>query len=129
MSHRQTSAIIPALRWALARALGVEVVLALLVAAFGFGGPIFDPPWYSQVLPATQLPGILLLERLGFCCGYMNGLVLSDEMIGRWGGLTTVGAPILFAANTAVLAMLLWAGRLGWRLLRPRRDAPGAAAV
>ena len=118
-----------AILWAGTRALIAEMVLAVLVAIFGFGGSVMDTRWYELVLPTTQAPGIALLATLGLCCGFRNGLVISDVIVGRWGGLTTAGMPILFVANTLMFAAILLVGRILWRGLNRRRlegDAPAA---
>jgi hypothetical protein len=109
-----------------------QTACAVAILVFGFGSP-FDlgpSPWYFEILPATQLPGILLLTRLGLCCGFASHLVISDVIMDRWGGLTPVGVPILFAANTLVvslvlfLVIVLW---LRWRSAPPIQTIPPAA--
>ena len=115
------------LRWALL----YETVCAVAILIFGFGPP-FDlgpSPWYFEILPATQVPGILLLTRLGLCCGFASHLVKSDVIMDRWGGLTPMGVPLLFLANTLVVTLALLAVRLlwGWRRVRPIQSVPPAA--
>ena len=92
--------------WGMRRAIQVELLLALLIAVFGFGSFGFESAWYHEVLPATQLPGTLLLSELGLCCGYANGLVIADEIGNRYGGLTLIGVPLLAAANVIALSLL-----------------------
>ena len=115
------------LRWALL----YETVCAVAILIFGFGPP-FDlgpSPWYFAILPVTQLPGILLITRLGLCCGFASHLVISDVIMDRWGGLTPLGVPILFVANTLVVTLVLLAVTLlwGWRRARPIQSMPPAA--
>ena len=118
-------------RRCLRRALLYETVCAVAILIFGFGPP-FDlgpSPWYFEILPVTQLPGILLLTRLGLCCGFASHLVISDVIMDRWGGLTPLGVPILFVANTLVVTLVLLAVALlwGWRRARPIQSMPPAA--
>lgn len=88
-------------------AFAVEVVLMTSIAIWGFGG--WQSEWYQDVLAMTQSPGIALLTDMGLCCGYYNGLVITDVWGPHWNGLTQVGIPILVVANTPGLLVL---GRL-----------------
>lgn len=116
----------PAAQWAVRRALLLELALATLIAVFGFGAFGFDEAWYHALLPATQLPGIWLLTELGLCCGFANGLVISDVILNRYGGLTPVGVPLLFGANVGVLSLLLTLARLASLRWRSRSAAASA---
>jgi hypothetical protein len=104
------------------RALLYETVCTVAILIFGFGPP-FDvgpSPWYFEILPASQLPGIVLLTRLGLCCGFASPLVISDAIMDRWGGLTPVGAPILFMANALAIALILFPCAALWSRRRSR---------
>ena len=108
-----------------------EVLCALLIALFGFGSASAnDESWYHLLLPATQLPAILALSSVGLCCGFGNGLLISDLISNRWGGLTAVGAPVIFVVNLGLLTGLLAAAHY-WRA-RARRASGmerGAPAI
>jgi hypothetical protein len=109
-------------------ALLYETVCAAAILIFGFGPP-FDPgpsPWYFEILPATQLPGILLLTRLGLCCGFASHLVISDAIMDRWGGLTPIGVPILFVANTLAVTLIVFLGAALWSR---RRSGPPIQSI
>lgn len=110
-------------------AFAVEVALMISIAIWGFGG--WQSEWYQDVLAMTQSPGIAVLMDMGLCCGYDNGLVISDWVSPHWSGLTQVGIPILVVANTAgllVLARLIQAGaRLARRAAGARRSAAPAS--
>ena len=111
-------------RWALL----YETACAVAILTFGFGPPfsLDSTPWYFEVLPATQLPGIVLLTRLGLCCGFASHLVISDAIMDRWGGLTPLGIPILFAANTLVVALVLSLIMVLWRRVPAVQPIPPA---
>ena len=83
-----------------------QAIAWLLIAIFGFadypGAPIL-----RNVLAASQLFGLHVLARAGWCCGFGGGFVISDVVSNRWGGLTLAGAPTLFLANGIVVFMLL----------------------
>jgi hypothetical protein len=110
---------------AAAAAFGIAVLLMALVAVFGLGA--FGARWYQDALLLAHTPGILLLTSMGFCCGYRNGLVLSDVLDPHWGGLTPLGIPILTTANAAGLLLLLLLVRRTWYAWRSFRGGGGRA--
>ncbi len=121
LRRRRISGVYPDARLrSLARRTGVafavEVALMISIAIWGFGG--WQSEWYQNVLAATQSPGIALLTDMGLCCGYYNGLVITDVWGPHWNGLTQVGIPILVAANTAGLLVLARLIQAGARLAR-----------
>jgi len=118
----------PLLRRASFYALVFECGASILVALLGFGGP-FNGRWYQNLLPLTQLPGVFILDRWGLCCGYRNGLVISDDLSGRWSGLQPRGMPILFVANVVGLTLVLFVTLLALRAIATRRRPSGAPAV
>lgn len=100
-----------------------QAVTWLLIGLFGFGA-YPGAPVLGYVLAASQVFGIDVLARLGWCCGLGGGFVISDVALNRWGGLSLAGAPVLFLANGIVLLVLLVALRLGLYGLRAvRRSA------
>ena len=106
----------------------VEAALMISIAIWGFGG-WWQSEWYQDVLAMTQSPGVALLTDMGLCCGYFNGLVITDVMGPHWNGLTQVGIPILVVANTAgllVLARVIQSGarRTGRRAAGGGRSSP-----
>lgn len=112
LRRRQIPGVYPNARLrSLGRRTGVafagEAALMISIAIWGFGG--WQSEWYQDVLAMTQLPGIALLTDMGLCCGYYNGLVITDVWGPHWNGLTRRGIPILVVANTAGLLVL---GRL-----------------
>jgi hypothetical protein len=137
LRRRRISGVYPDARLrSLARRTGVafavEGALMISIAIWGFGG--WQSEWYQDVLAAMQSPGIAILTDMGLCCGYYNGLVITDVWGPHWGGLTQVGIPILVVANTAgllVLARLIQAGvRLARRAAhRPTTGSSNAVAA
>ena len=106
-----------------------EVLCALLIAVFGFGSSrALDESWYHMLLPATQMPAILVLSSIGLCCGFGNGLLISDLISNRWGGLTAVGAPVIFIVNLGLLTCSLAAAHY-WRARARRTSGIGAPAI
>ena len=108
---------------------GVESVLMVLIAIFGFGA--WEAEWYQEALGFTQVPGTVLLAHMGLCCGYYNGLVITDVWGPHWGGLRMAGIPILMVANTAGLLVLARLLQAGWLRARHRRAGaihPAASA-
>jgi hypothetical protein len=121
LGRRRISGVYPDPRVrSLARRTGVafaaEVALMISIAIWGFGG--WQSEWYQDVLAATQSPGIALLTDMGLCCGYDNGLVISDWVGPHWNGLTPAGIPILVVANTVGLLVLARLTQAGARLAR-----------
>jgi hypothetical protein len=94
--------------WGFKRALLFEIMCAVLIALIGFGG--LDPPWYRIALLATQVPAMFVLGLVGLCCGWANGLLIGDVFYNRWGGLTPIGAPVIFVANVLVVGAILGFG-------------------
>ena len=98
--------------------IGVQAVIWILIAIIGFNtSPL------TTALAATQIPGLLLLEQLGWCCGFGGGFVITDVVVNRWGGLTSAGAPLLALANTLVLALVLLPAAILWSHTRSRVGA------
>ena len=89
------------MRTATVAVLAFQAFVWLLILDFGMAS---SPA--SWVLAATQLPGVMLLTELGWCCGVGGGFVISDDVVNRWGGLTPAGAPVLAVANSLILLAL-----------------------
>lgn len=110
--------MLPTLRRA---ALGVLLLQAgawLLIGVFGFATSL-----PSNVLALTQMPGVLVLSEVGWCCGLGGGFVLSDVILSRYGGLTLAGAPVLAVTNTAVLLAVAIPVAAAWAHVRARGGA------
>jgi hypothetical protein len=102
----------------------LEAVIFLMIAKFGLGA--FQPSHLQISLLMSQLPAIWLLQKLGWCCGYSGGLVLTDSLDLHWGGLTPLGVPILFITNSALVAAV-FAGARSVLLLVVQRFSATAA--
>lgn len=124
IQYGTTPGLRPIRRAALAMA-ALEGVLMLLIVIFGLGS--FTQSWLQFVLLFSQLPAVMLLSAMRWCCGVGGGLVLTDSLHPHWGGLTLIGIPILLITNTGVLVLTivgmravgLGAGRL-WRAIQRR---------
>ena len=113
------------LRRAAVIAAVIEVPLSILLVVCGIPSPLS-----RQLLPRAvefaHLPGILLLERIGLCCGYANSLVISDAWSGPVQHPSAVGVVLLSAANLVILGGLVFLALVLHRLLSPPTE--GAAA-
>jgi hypothetical protein len=90
---------------ALLLGLGMALGLMALIALFGIDG-MDEGVWYQVVLGATQVPGLIILRWMGFCCGFLNSTIISDMILPHWGGIVKAGIPALVAANTIGLLPL-----------------------
>jgi hypothetical protein len=87
-------------------ATSFQGVAWLLIGFFGFAD-YAGAPVLRSALAGTQILGLSVLARLGWCCGLAGGFVISDFASNRWGGLTLAGAPVLLLANWIALFILL----------------------
>ena len=85
------------------RTIAAQATLWLLIGLLGFG----DERWYHVALGVTQLPGVILLSEIGWCCGIGGGFVISDVIVNRWGGLTAAGAPVLALTTLCILLVFV----------------------
>ena len=92
------------------RALGVlalgQLVAAAILLVRGFpylGGALLEGPdgipLWERILGWFHLPGAGLLGQLGLCCGYVNGLVITDSYLNGHAPMTLLGVTLLALAN------------------------------
>jgi hypothetical protein len=103
-------------------AASFQGVAWLLIGLLGFAD-YPDAPVLRSALAATQILGLSVLARVGWCCGLGGGFVISDFASNRWGGLTLAGAPVLFLANGIALFILLIVAGLAVHGARRARSA------
>src|SRR5688572_17074371 len=99
------------------------VLEAGLMALIGILG--MNDNWYQLVALIPHLPAVLILSRMGACCGFASHLVISDVGMSYWGGLRLAGVPMLMIGNFAALVpflMLVWFARR--RIDHARRASP-----
>ena len=84
--------------------------------------------WYQLVALIPHLPAVLILSRMGACCGFASHLVISDVGMSYWGGLRLAGVPMLMIANFAALVPFLMLVRFARRRIdHARRASPTSA--
>ena len=99
--------------------IAIQCGIWTLVALFGFT----TSPW-TTALAYTQAPGLLIGERLGWCCGIGGGFMISDDISNQYGGLSWRGALALAGLNT--LALGLAVTPVPFAVSRIRRRVPAS---
>lgn len=102
----------------------LEIGLMALIGMLGM-----NDNWYQLAALTPHLPAVLILSRMGVCCGFASHLVISDAGMSYWGGLTLAGVPMLMIANFAALVPFLMLIRFARRRIDGARRVAPASAV